>query len=115
MAGKYITPKELTERAKELRIHGKQIGFVNGDFTLVRRTLIRNFRRVKGDETVCVAIVSSDRFLKSKGQKEEIWIDQKGRIKMLTALEGVDYVVVINNRPEYDSLISDIKPDIIES
>lgn len=94
------------------RIQGKTIVFTNGCFDLLHAGHLASFRQAKQYGDILVVAVNSDASVrKIKGQGRPI-IDEKNRIQMVSALECVDYVVLMEDENP-TRIISELKPDII--
>ena len=96
---------------KSLKEKGKKVVFTNGCFDLVHAGHISSFKQAKLMGDVLIVAVNSDASVKRlKGEKRPV-IDQANRMKMLCALECVDYVILMEDDTPVN-LIQDIEPDI---
>jgi D-beta-D-heptose 7-phosphate kinase / D-beta-D-heptose 1-phosphate adenosyltransferase len=112
MSFKYKEIFELKALVSELRKKGKHIVLTNGCFDLVHQGHIKVLAESKrlGD-TLIIAIDDDMSVRKVKGPGRPI-INQSNRVRILSALDSVDYVVVFSS-DKLLSLIDIIRPDIL--
>ena len=97
--------------AENLREKGKKIVFTNGCFDLVHAGHVSSFNQAKEMGDVLIVAINSDKSIKRiKGDKRPI-VDENNRIKMLCALDCIDYVILMEDDNPID-IIKTIKPDI---
>ena len=106
--------------AKRISLHkkqGKKVVFVTGCFDIMHfgHIIFLNYAKKQGDILV-VGLGSNKTIRKLKGPRRPI-ITEKLRVRILAALELVDYVVInkeklINYNIDFSILISKIKPDV---
>jgi rfaE bifunctional protein nucleotidyltransferase chain/domain len=106
--------KKIEELEDIIDIHkkqGKLIVFTNGCFEILHPGHIKLLEEAKNYGDILVVGINSDESVKRiKGEKKLIF-DEKSRVKIISALECVDYVTLFNeNTPE--NLIKIIKPHI---
>ncbi len=103
---------ELPALIEELRKKGKRLVMTNGCFDLLHAGHIRLFSAAKqlGDLLI-VAIDDDDSVKKLKGQGRPV-INARERVRILSALDTVDYVVVFSSQ-ELKKLIEIIQPDVL--
>lgn len=106
--------KKIEELKDIIDIHkkqGKLIVFTNGCFEILHPGHIKLLEEAKNYGDILVVGINSDESVKRiKGEKKLIF-DEKSRMKIISALECVDYVTLFNeNTPE--NLIKIIKPHI---
>lgn len=106
--------KKIEELKDVIDIHknqGKIIVFTNGCFEILHPGHIKLLEEAKNYGDILVVGINSDESVKRiKGEKKLIF-DEKSRLKIISALECVDYVTLFNeNTPE--NLIEIIKPHI---
>lgn len=106
------TMAELPELVSKLKKNGKKIVLTNGCFDLLHAGHIMFLSAAKqyGDVLI-VAIDDDDSVKKLKGKGRPV-IGEKDRVKILCALDAVDYVVVFSTK-ELDKLIETIRPDVL--
>ena len=99
----------LTVLEKE-RKQGKTIALANGGFDLLHIGHIRYLEGAKETADILVVALNSDRSLKTlKGESRAI-LDQESRVKIMSAIECVDYVTVFDELT-VDNILLTIKPD----
>ncbi len=107
---KYKSREELTLLTRQLKKEGKTIAFANGGFDLLHIGHIRYLKDAKRTADILIVALNSDRSLKKlKGEKRAI-IDEKGRIKLLSAIEYVDFVTLFDELTVTELLLK-LKPD----
>ncbi len=110
---KYKSLSELADLARELKKKGKQIVVTNGCFDLLHAGHIMLFSASKQMGDVLIAAINNDDSVKDlKGQGRPV-IGQKERIRILCALDSVDYVTVFSSSDELEKIIKTIQPDIL--
>jgi D-beta-D-heptose 7-phosphate kinase/D-beta-D-heptose 1-phosphate adenosyltransferase len=96
---------------RSLKEKGKKIVFTNGCFDLVHAGHISSFTQAKSMGDILIVAVNSDASVKRlKGDKRPV-IDQENRIKMLCALECVDYVLLMEEDTPVN-IIRTLEPDV---
>lgn len=96
---------------RSLKEKGKKIVFTNGCFDLVHAGHISSFTQAKDMGDVLIVAVNSDASVKRlKGEKRPI-INEENRMKMLCALECVDYVILMEEDTPVQ-LIQALQPDV---
>ncbi len=109
---KYKSLSELSGLIEELKKKGKRLVLTNGCFDLLHAGHIMLFSASKrlGDVLV-VAIDDDDSVRRLKGPGRPV-ISARERVRILSALDSVDYVVVFSSE-ELTKLIETIQPDIL--
>ncbi len=112
MSFKYKEISELKSLVLELRKKGNRIVLTNGCFDLVHQGHIRLLAESKRLGDILIIAIDDDLSVrKLKGPGRPI-ISQNNRVRILSALDSVDYVVVFSS-DELLSLIDIIRPDIL--
>lgn len=111
MKDKKITIYRLEKIIKSLRRKGKKIVFTNGCFDLIHSGHIHCLDKARSLGDTLIVGLNSDKSIKKIKDKGRPILYEKERIKILSALEMVDYIVLFNNRDPVD-IIKKIKPDI---
>ena len=107
---KYKTIDELELLTSRLKDQGKTIAFANGGFDLLHIGHIRYLKAAKETADILIVALNSDISLKKlKGEKRAI-IDEKGRVKLLSALGSVDFVTLFDQLTVTELLLK-LKPD----
>jgi rfaE bifunctional protein nucleotidyltransferase chain/domain len=106
--------KKIEELKDIIDIHkkqGKLIVFTNGCFEILHPGHIKLLEEAKNYGDILVVGINSDESVKRIKGKKKLIFDEKSRMKIISALECVDYVTLFNeNTPE--NLIKIIKPHI---
>lgn len=114
--GKIIKPEQASKIALELRKKNKSIVLAGGCFDLLHIGHITFFEKAKEAGDILFVFLESDETIKkSKGAARPI-NSQKDRAKILSALEIIDFVILLPTHmtnDEYDSLITNIKPAVL--
>ena len=111
-ASKYKSLNEISQICRKLQKARKRIVLTNGCFDLLHVGHIRLFSASKrlGDVMV-VAIDDDDSVKLLKGPGRPV-INASERVRILSALDSVDYVVVFATN-ELDNVIGSIRPDVL--
>jgi D-beta-D-heptose 7-phosphate kinase/D-beta-D-heptose 1-phosphate adenosyltransferase len=109
---KILALKDLLEVRARLRREGKTVVFTNGCFDLIHGGHIGLFRRAKKRGDVLIVAVNSDASVRQvKGEGRPI-IGENQRLRILAALEVVDYVTLFAS-PQLPEILQRLKPDIL--
>lgn len=109
---KIMNIDELKNSVEILKNSGKKIVFTNGCFDLLHSGHLASFYKAKEYGDILIVAVNSDCSVKKqKGPKRPV-IDEVNRMKMVSALECVDYVVLMKDDNPIEILKS-LKPDIV--
>ncbi len=102
---------EIKNITNILKNEGKTIVFTNGCFEILHPGHIQLLEQAKSLGDILIVGINSDESVKRiKGEKKVIF-DEKSRLRLVSALECVDYTVLFNeNTPE--NLIKIIQPHI---
>ena len=112
MNKKIISSSRLAKLIRHLRKNRKSIVFTNGTFDLLHLGHVTYLAQAKKLGDVLIVGVNTDRSVKSyKGPKRPI-NPEGDRIRVLSALECVDYVTLFDE-PTPLALILKIKPDVL--
>jgi D-beta-D-heptose 7-phosphate kinase / D-beta-D-heptose 1-phosphate adenosyltransferase len=112
MSFKYKEISELKALVSELRKKGKRIVLTNGCFDLVHQGHIKVLSESKRLGDILIIAIDDDMSVrKIKGPGRPI-ISQHNRVRILSALDSVDYVVVFSS-DKLLSLIDIIRPEIL--
>jgi D-beta-D-heptose 7-phosphate kinase/D-beta-D-heptose 1-phosphate adenosyltransferase len=104
--------EELHDHLQRDRRAGKRIVFTNGVFDLVHPGHVRYLREAKALGDVLVVGLNSDSSTRRLKGAFRPFIPQRERVKILAALEMVDYVTVFEDDTPRD-LIHAIAPDVL--
>jgi D-beta-D-heptose 7-phosphate kinase/D-beta-D-heptose 1-phosphate adenosyltransferase len=103
---------ELPVLISELKQNGKKIVLTNGCFDLLHAGHIMFFSTSKQLGDVLIVAIDDDASVKKLKGKGRPVIHEKDRVKILCALDAVDYVVVFSTK-ELNKLIEIIRPDVL--
>ncbi|MEM0465204.1 MAG: adenylyltransferase/cytidyltransferase family protein [Candidatus Pacearchaeota archaeon] len=96
MQNKVKTIEELEIICKELHSNGKKIVTTNGCFDIIHTGHISLLEYSKSLGDILIVFVNSDNSVKRlKGDKRPI-LNEKDRVKLLAALESVDYICIFD-------------------
>lgn len=102
----------LKDIAAALKKKGKRIVFTNGCFDILHYGHAKYLEDAKGRGDILIVGVNSDSSIRRiKGKKRPI-IREHDRLRLLSALESVDYVVLFSEDTPI-KLIRSIRPDIL--
>ncbi|GAB1402721.1 hypothetical protein MASR1M68_16320 [Elusimicrobiota bacterium] len=109
---KFYSTKQLTEIVKKLKKQGKKIVFTNGCFDLIHIGHVSLFQKAKTLGDVLIVAINSDKSLAGlKGPKRPL-VPQTDRVKLLSAIDVIDYVVIFGEQTPYN-LLKKLTPDIL--
>lgn len=96
MESKIKTIEELEDISKELHNQGKKIVTTNGCFDIIHAGHIALFEYSKSLGDCLIVFVNGDKSIKRiKGNKRPI-IEEKDRLRVLSALKPIDYICIFN-------------------
>jgi D-beta-D-heptose 7-phosphate kinase / D-beta-D-heptose 1-phosphate adenosyltransferase len=111
-AVKHRSLAEMAELAGELRRKGKRVVLTNGCFDLLHAGHILLFAASRAFGDVLVVALDDDESVRQlKGAGRPV-IGAAERVRILSALDSVDYVVVFATR-ELDRVIEAVRPDVL--
>ena len=109
---KYKLLSELPTLMEELKKKGQQVVLTNGCFDLLHAGHIRLFSASKQMGDVLIVAIDDDESVKNlKGSGRPV-IRAEERVRILSALDSVDYVVVFSAN-ELEKLIEIVQPDVL--
>jgi D-beta-D-heptose 7-phosphate kinase/D-beta-D-heptose 1-phosphate adenosyltransferase len=104
--------KELKKIIQDLRDKGKKTVFTNGCFDLLHYGHIKYLQDAKRKGDILVVAINSDASVKRiKGNKRPV-VNEKDRLRIIAALESVDYVLLFKEDTPLKAIIS-LRPDIL--
>jgi len=109
---KHKNLKELSELCRKLQKDGKRIVLTNGCFDLLHVGHIKLFAASRNLGDVMIVAIDDDESVKSLKGSDRPVINATERVRILSALDSVDYVVVFSNK-ELDEVFDSIRPDIL--
>lgn len=107
--GKIITKKQFKEIRKELKENNNKIILCHGVFDLVHPGHILHFEEAKSLGDILVVSITAEKYVR-KGPGRPYFNDEL-RMKFLSALECVDYVM-ISEGYTVDDIIETVEPDL---
>lgn len=103
---------QLKGTVARLKAQGKKIVFTNGCFDLLHYGHVKYLEDAKKKGDILVVAVNSDASVKRiKGDRRPI-VSEKDRMRLLAALESVNYVVLFKEDTPFE-IINLLKPDVI--
>ncbi|HSA83715.1 MAG TPA: adenylyltransferase/cytidyltransferase family protein [Patescibacteria group bacterium] len=110
---KIITPDKALQIAKLLHNEKKSIVLVGGCFDILHLGHITFLEQAKKQGDILFVFVESDHMIKhTKGDTRPV-NNQHDRVKILSHLDLIDYLIPLSDKPDYDELVIHIKPAII--
>lgn len=107
---KIKTRKELAEIVKKLKKQGRKIGFTSGAFDILHAGHADYLQKAKKKCDVLIVGVNTDKSVKKYKDPLRPINNEKDRIKLVAALEEVDYVFLFNERRNKENIL-ELKPD----
>ena len=112
MNNKFCSLKQITQIVRNLQKKGKKVVFTNGCFDLIHVGHVSLFQKAKSLGDVLIVAINSDKSLANiKGPKRPL-VCQKDRVKVLSALQAIDYIIIFSQNTPYE-ILKQIKPDIL--
>jgi len=108
---KVIDPKELRERAQEIRSAEKSIVTLNGSFDLLHAGHLHILYEASRQADILIVALNSDDSIKQYKSASRPLIPLEYRLQMLSAIEFVDHVTWFNETDPRD-LLKKIQPDV---
>jgi D-beta-D-heptose 7-phosphate kinase/D-beta-D-heptose 1-phosphate adenosyltransferase len=103
---------ELPVLVQDLKKKGQRLVLTNGCFDLLHAGHIRLFSASKQEGDVLIVAIDDDDSVKHlKGPGRPV-IRAEERVRILSALDSVDYVVIFSSE-ELDRLIETVRPDVL--
>lgn len=109
-SNKFFEIKALKKKIAEERKNHKTIAFANGGFDLIHIGHIRYLKAAKKKADILIVALNSDRSLKNLKGKHRAIINEKGRIKIISSFECVDYITMFDDKT-VDKILLMLKPD----
>ena len=103
---------DLPALVQELKKQGKRLVLTNGCFDLLHTGHILLFSASKQLGDVLIVAIDDDNSVKALKGPERPVIRAKERVRIISALDTVDYVVLFSSK-ELESLIKIIHPDVL--
>lgn len=110
MEEKLLELNDLAEVIEEARLNGKKIALANGGFDLLHIGHIRYLKASKEIADILVVAINSDRSLRELKGEHRAEIDERGRGRIISALNFVDYVTIFDEK-RVDRILLTLKPD----
>ena len=112
MPNKFCSTKKITETVKKLKKQGKKIVFTNGCFDLIHIGHVSLFQKAKTLGDILIVAINSDKSLAGlKGPKRPL-VGQKDRVKLLSAIDVIDYVIIFSEQTPYN-VLKKLEPDVL--
>src|SRR6476620_3205571 len=109
--GQVVSEPELIEAVRQQRAAGRTIAFANGCFDLLHVGHVRYLQGAAAEADRLIVAVNNDRSVAGlKGEGRPI-LPAAERAELVSALRGVDYVVVFGDAT-VERLLLLIKPDV---
>lgn len=109
---KIKTRKEIKKIAEKLRQEGKTLVTTNGSFDLLHIGHIKFLQEAKQQGDILIVGLNSDASIKKYKSKDRPIINQESRVGMLSSLEFVDYIVLMDEAEIAVPLVKLVKPDV---
>ncbi len=113
---KIISTKQAIKESQKLHNQGKTIVLAGGCFDILHIGHIAYLIKAKEQGDILIVLLENDETIKKKKGESRPFHPQKDRAIVLSALQVVDYVVLLpfmKSDKNYDSLVFSIKPAII--
>lgn len=111
IASKMIPPDALEEKVSALRSEGKRIATLNGSFDLLHAGHLEMIYEASQQADVLILALNTDRSIQAYKSPLRPIVPLEFRIKMVAALEMVDYVTWFDET-DPRQILSCIQPDV---
>lgn len=108
---KVIEPKELAQKVAELKAQGKTIATLNGSFDLMHAGHLAMIEEASQQADVLLVALNTDRSIQEYKSPLRPIIPLEYRIKMMAALEAVDFVTWFDET-DPRNVLSLIQPNV---
>ncbi|MCH8748820.1 HAD-IIIA family hydrolase, partial [Patescibacteria group bacterium] len=98
IAKKITTRAGLAQRVAAWRAEGKIVGFTSGSFDIIHAGHVAYLEKAKEQCDILIAAVNTDASVKSYKGEDRPLIPEEYRVKMMAALESIDYVFTFDER-----------------
>ena len=112
MKHKIIARRDIVRIVQTLKKKRRKIVFTNGTFDLLHAGHVMYLEKAKALGDILIVGMNTDKSVKTYKSPHRPIVPQSDRIRVLTALECVDYAVLFQE-PTPLGLILAIKPDIL--
>ncbi|MBU9889275.1 MAG: D-glycero-beta-D-manno-heptose 1-phosphate adenylyltransferase [Candidatus Omnitrophica bacterium] len=112
MRPKILTPSNLLRTVRRLHRQRKRIVFTNGTFDILHLGHVTYLQKAKASGDILIVGVNTDRSVKAYKDPNRPVNPQGDRIRVLTALECVDYAVLFGETTPL-RLILKVRPDVL--
>ncbi len=112
MKHKMVSRSQLARLARRLKSQRKKIVFTNGTFDLLHAGHVMYLEKAKALGDILMVGINTDKSVKSYKSPHRPIVPQSDRIRVLTALECVDYAILFED-PTPIKLILAIQPDVL--
>lgn len=108
---KYIEPKNLEHAVEELRKKGHTLATLNGSFDLLHAGHLQILYEASRQADILIVALNSDASIKKYKSEKRPIIPLEYRLKMLAAIQFVDYVTWFEETTPLE-LLKIIRPDV---
>ncbi len=108
---KFISREELSSFAEAIRAKGLTIATLNGSFDLMHAGHLQIIFEAKQQADVLIVALNSDESIKAYKSKDRPIVPLHYRLKMMAALQFVDYVTSFEETDPI-RLLQEIKPNV---
>ncbi len=102
----------LRNYIQEIRSKNKKIVFTNGCFDIIHPGHIALLKKAKSYGDILIVAINSDRSVRNIKGKYRPILNEKARIKIISAIKYVDRVAIFDEPTPY-KLIKAIHPDVL--
>jgi len=106
-----IPRSDLASLGERLRGEGRRVTFANGCFDLLHVGHVRYLQGAREQGEILVVGINSDRSVTALKGPGRPLLSAEARCELITALECVDYAVVVDEL-NAESVLRDLRPDV---
>ena len=108
---KYIDPKDLPSKIREIRLQNKKIATLNGSFDLMHAGHLHIIYEASQQADILIVALNSDQSIQKYKSPTRPIISLPYRLQMMSALSFVHYVTYFDETTPL-RILSEIKPDV---
>jgi len=111
--GYLIPTKDIKRTVDSIRKENKKIVLTQGVWDLIHEGHAEYLQKAKELGDILIVAVDTDEVVKHRKGPTRPIVPEKERVKMISHLKHVDFIVMKESKTDHGKLIRDIRPDIL--
>lgn len=111
--GCLIPTKDIEKTVDSLKKNNKKIVLTQGVWDLIHDGHARYLQKAKKLGNILIVAVDTDEVVKNRKGPNRPIVPEKERVKMISHLKYVDFIVMKESKTDHGKLIRAIKPDVL--